>query len=261
MTSIVIMKNQIQKITVLLAAVAIFVGGCTIEKRQFRDGYFVQWNSNRKDFKQEDQGQQLVQRENESNRDVNLNIDAVAKRDVKIENQMPIAHKITSNTNFSREAQQPLPSKQGILASADCDVLIMKSGDEIQAKILEVGESEIRYRACDNPDGPIMVISTSRVFKIKYANGSSQVIGNADSSKENEDPILGESSGKSQMVAFILCFFFGWIGVHRFYLGYTGIAIVQLLTLGGCGIWALIDLIMILTGDLKPRYGDYKDKF
>jgi TM2 domain-containing membrane protein YozV len=104
-----------------------------------------------------------------------------------------------------------------------------------------------------------MVVSTSRVFKIKYSNGTSQVV-NGDDSRVNDDPILGSTSGKSQLVAFVLCFFFGWIGVHRFYLGYTGIAIIQLLTLGGCGVWALIDLIMILTGDLKPRNGDYKDK-
>jgi hypothetical protein len=254
------MKIQIRKVFALLFFVAVSIG-CSVEKRQFRDGYFVQWHSGRNDFKQDVQPQQLVQRENESNRDVSPNIGAVAKQDVKMEKPMPVAHKITSSINRNQEPQQPELSKQGISISADCDVLIMKSGDEIQAKILEVGESEIRYRACDNPDGPIMVISTSRVFKIKYANGSSQVIAATDNAKENEDPILGESAGKSQIVAFILCFFFGWIGVHRFYLGYTGIAIVQLLTFGGCGVWYVIDLIMILTGDLKPRYGDYKDKF
>lgn len=63
--------------------------------------------------------------------------------------------------------------------------------------------------------------------------------------------------GKSQWVAAILCFFIGGIGIHRFYLGYTWQGIVQILTLGGCGIWALIDLIRILTGDLQPKDGSY----
>ncbi len=61
--------------------------------------------------------------------------------------------------------------------------------------------------------------------------------------------------GKSQLVAFLLCFFLGYLGVHRFYLGYIGIGIVQLLTAGGCGIWALIDLIRIATGGLKAKDG------
>jgi TM2 domain-containing membrane protein YozV len=63
--------------------------------------------------------------------------------------------------------------------------------------------------------------------------------------------------GKSQVVALILCGLVGGLGIHRFYLGYIWQGIVQLLTLGGCGIWALIDFIRIATGDLQPRDGDY----
>ena len=65
------------------------------------------------------------------------------------------------------------------------------------------------------------------------------------------------SGGKDQLIAAILCFVIGIFGVHRFYLGYTGIGILQILTLGGLGIWTLIDLIRILLGDLKPKGGEY----
>lgn len=66
---------------------------------------------------------------------------------------------------------------------------------------------------------------------------------------------------KSQIVAALLCFFLGGIGVHRFYLGYTWQGIVQLLTGGGCGVWALIDLIRICTGNLGPKDGSYDKTF
>ncbi|WP_041251983.1 TM2 domain-containing protein [Flavobacterium indicum] len=65
------------------------------------------------------------------------------------------------------------------------------------------------------------------------------------------------AEGKSQVIALILCLVVGGIGIHRFYLGYTWQGIVQLLTLGGCGIWSLIDLIRIITGDLQPKNGSY----
>ena len=65
------------------------------------------------------------------------------------------------------------------------------------------------------------------------------------------------SGEKSQLIALILCVLVGGIGIHRFYLGYTWQGIVQLLTLGGCGIWSLIDLIRIITGDLQPKKGPY----
>lgn len=59
---------------------------------------------------------------------------------------------------------------------------------------------------------------------------------------------VGPVSDKEWLVALLLAFFLGFLGVHRFYTGHIGIGIVQLLTMGGCGIWALIDFILIVTG-------------
>ena len=70
-------------------------------------------------------------------------------------------------------------------------------------------------------------------------------------------PVASESSksDKQKLVAALLCFLLGSIGIHRFYLGYTTIGIIQILTVGGCGIWAIVDLVMILTGGLKDSDG------
>ena len=65
----------------------------------------------------------------------------------------------------------------------------------------------------------------------------------------------GGKSDKQKIVAALLCWFLGSFGIHRFYLGHTGIGVIQILTFGGCGIWVLIDLIMILTGSLKDVDG------
>jgi TM2 domain-containing membrane protein YozV len=65
------------------------------------------------------------------------------------------------------------------------------------------------------------------------------------------------AEGKSQLTALLLCWLVGIIGVHRFYLGYTWQGIVQILTLGGLGIWTLIDLIRIITGSLQPKDSEY----
>lgn len=67
------------------------------------------------------------------------------------------------------------------------------------------------------------------------------------------------SAGKNQVVAMLLAAFVGLIGAHRFYLGYIGLGFLQLFTFGGCGVWALVDLILIITGDLKPKGSEYTE--
>ncbi len=76
-----------------------------------------------------------------------------------------------------------------------------------------------------------------------------------------EVAVSSVGSGKSQIVAALLCWLVGIIGIHRFYLGYTWQGIVQIITLGGLGIWTLIDLIRIITGDLQPKNGSYDKTF
>lgn len=62
-------------------------------------------------------------------------------------------------------------------------------------------------------------------------------------------------SRKSKGVAAVLCFFFGILGVHRFYVGKAGTGILWLLTGGLLGIGALIDFIVILCGGFKDGSG------
>ena len=61
---------------------------------------------------------------------------------------------------------------------------------------------------------------------------------------------------KSKITAILLCFFLGGLGIHRFYLGYTLIGVIQLLTFGGFLIWAIVDFIRLIIGSLKDSEGN-----
>ncbi|OIN56641.1 hypothetical protein [Arsenicibacter rosenii] len=57
------------------------------------------------------------------------------------------------------------------------DNIILRNGDEIPAKVLEVGQQELKYKKSSNPDGPVYTAPLSDVFLIKYANGTKDVFG------------------------------------------------------------------------------------
>jgi TM2 domain-containing membrane protein YozV len=75
----------------------------------------------------------------------------------------------------------------------------------------------------------------------------------ADMSTTTDDS--GPMSDKGFVPALLLCFFLGGLGVHRFYVGKIGTGILMLLTLGGLGIWAIIDFVMIAVGSFTDKEG------
>ena len=64
-------------------------------------------------------------------------------------------------------------------------------------------------------------------------------------------------SDKDWLLTLLLSIFLGTLGVHRFYTGKIGTGILQLVTVGCCGIWTLIDIIMIAIGKFKDAKGKY----
>ena len=57
------------------------------------------------------------------------------------------------------------------------------------------------------------------------------------------------------LALFLLTFFVGVLGVHRFYVGKIGTGFLMLLTLGGLGVWFLVDLILVVTGQFTNKDG------
>ena len=65
---------------------------------------------------------------------------------------------------------------------------------------------------------------------------------------------MGQKQIQSKTAMILICFFLGGLGIHRLMMGQSNWWLM-LLTFGGCGIWVLVDLIMIITGGLKMADG------
>lgn len=115
-----------------------------------------------------------------------------------------------------------------VSASSDQQVVILSAPAALEARAMEAS-------AVSQNDIAPTIVAASKASKAAAPKGGD----------------------KEWLVAFLLCLFLGALGLHRFYLGYTWQGIVQLLTFGGFGIWAFIDLIRIAFKSLKPKNGDY----
>ncbi|OGQ22793.1 MAG: hypothetical protein A3I05_01825 [Deltaproteobacteria bacterium RIFCSPLOWO2_02_FULL_44_10] len=64
-----------------------------------------------------------------------------------------------------------------------------------------------------------------------------------------------DHSPRSRLVTLLLCWFLGIFGAHRFYVGKVGTAVLMFLTVGGLGIWWIVDLVLILIGLFHDKEG------
>ncbi|AUM14444.1 TM2 domain-containing protein [Ketobacter alkanivorans] len=62
-------------------------------------------------------------------------------------------------------------------------------------------------------------------------------------------------SRRKILPALLLCLVFGFFGTHRFYTGKVGTGILQMLTLGGLGLWVLIDAVILISGKFRDAEG------
>ena len=166
------MKN----LTLAFLALTIILSSCSIEKRIHTPGYHIKWNKSN----QNSGRQKLASKNNEKPPKENkiLTVDIAENNYKKIESDMIAS--INSNEaslEFHSEIKAMLKNNE------PCDILTLRDGSEISAKVVEITSNEIKYKKCDYQDGPLYTKLKSDVFMIKYSNGTKDVF----SSKETSD--------------------------------------------------------------------------
>lgn len=105
------------------------------------------------------------------------------------------------------------------------------------------------------PQEPISLLQLRQMASVGQLNGSTPLKDPATGNVYVAKLIPGLFSRRDYVTTLLLSIFLGSLGVDRFYLGQTGLGIGKLLTFGGCGIWSLIDLILVAMRKVTDREG------
>lgn len=184
---------KIQKLTSLTVFFILFiVTSCTMEKRLYMPGYYVNANS-KKNINDKTIDKIVNNLTTKNNELFYLNDDCVF---IPI-NQNSGYSKMSCNkyrSFISLPLFDTIPNSKNetyneIKKEDDCSEIIMRSGDIFKGVIIEVGVSEIKYKKCDFLTGPTYVFKKSDVLLIKYANGNKDVFQTEQPVKQETQPI------------------------------------------------------------------------
>jgi hypothetical protein len=122
----------------------------------------------------------------------------------------------------------------------ECDIITFKNGEEVKAIVTEVGTSEVKYKKCDNKNGPLYSVKKSEVFMIKYANGSKDFFGNQVATSEDTSKSVDSNEASDNTDA---------AAVGAFATGLVGLLI-------GIFASALVGLILGITAIVFAIFAD-----
>jgi hypothetical protein len=168
------------KKTILLINIGILlllIQSCSITKRHYLPGYSVEWKKNK------------VSEVPSAGKN---NLDITSFDNPRSPDEMPVSASIDKSESYTNSSKRFLKlssqKKQFPLKSIEgCDVIALKNGEEINAKVLEINQTEIKYKKCDNLDGPTFIIPKSDATKIKFSNGTTEVINSEKPKAEESD--------------------------------------------------------------------------
>jgi hypothetical protein len=191
-----------KQLSLVLLTLALFTG-CSIQKRKYQKGFYVNWHKS--STQQEKAGLSKIKPQRQTPVE---NTETILKKNTPYQNDGPV---LTAST---AKELKPADLKRSIMPKnfdEPCDELIFKDGTEVKAKVLEITATEVKYKKCDQKDGPLYVGRKSDIFMVRYANGTKEVFSPEKEIKQNHSS--NSSKGKTTPDSAILALAFGAAGI------------------------------------------------
>jgi hypothetical protein len=219
-TTAILNKVASNKIKLFVAGLSLLLAlpSCTMEKRVYMSGYNIQWNIHKSNS---DKQQSVTNTTKQTKESKELNVEQPEK-----ENNITYAASATTDDNT-------------LTASTDKSIVVLSN----KALSFHKKQNSVITKQSN------IITKSTLVSPTKTVKATKEI---KEKKKLQKHTFLG--GGKSQIVALILCIFLGTLGIHRFYLGYTGMGLLYLFTFGLLGIGWLIDtILLIIPNGLTPK--------
>ena len=176
------------KLLIALALINLFTS-CTVQKRLYRNGYSVNWSSNNKAPKLKgliNEIENSVSELKEDNSDLALTSNGIV-----------LEEKSLVSLNDEKLILKEY-NKESIIDTSKCDIILLTNGEEISVKIIEITPTDVKFKRCDNLEGPTKMIN-------KYEDGSIPVSNEASSKlKSTKNASDDSGSAKASLVLGVL---------------------------------------------------------
>lgn len=217
----------------ILLIVTLFAS-CSMEKRRYSSGFHIEWKKNRSNqsvilssekpaSRKTDKAETVETRKNDLQNPKALITAKITDKFISTENNNSLSERLK---DFKYKVYTDTPRQK------EYDEIILKTAEEIKAKVTEITPEEIKYKRYDNLNGPTYVIKRSDVFFIKYANGTKEIISPVNTGKSESSPSTTVPGNRTLVGYGILGIFSAIVGLFVAGLLFGAIAVL----LGAVGL-------------------------
>ena len=172
------------KLLIALALINLFTS-CTVQKRLYRNGYSVNWSSNNKAPKLKGLINEIENSVSElkfENTDLALNTNELVleEKSVFLLNEEKLILKEYNN--------------ESIIDTSKCDVMLLTNGEELFVKIIEITPTDVKFKRCDNLEGPTKMISKNYILSITHSSETSSKLNSTKNASDDRETGLAKAS-------------------------------------------------------------------
>ena len=149
------MKN----VLAILILATFLIQSCAVQKRHYRNGYDITFTTSKKNSNKKNEVDKL---------------NRIEMNHASLESDNQTNHQMIASSNQDIRSIVLAPTQTNTQKDESCDVIYFRNNKVVSAKVVEINSTDIKYKRCDNLDGPLIVVDKNSVKSILYKNGDTE---------------------------------------------------------------------------------------